>query len=658
MFLSPSNARASFIFSYTTMIGLAGQSSRWKTAMERELTLASQKASQATAWQAASAEDKAASEALAEESRVEQDKATYLQEKAERLAVKAKSGQTKAAMAKEEAEGLSVEAAGMEAESDALLVEAGADETIVEKDTVRGTKEAVLAADDAGATEADEAATAACQLIPVLDVVCDVVGGVAAVGLESQSVRYAAMAAENFAAAAAVQVEVDSATAEATELQTKATQEAEEAEALESEATALETQAEEELAQAQADEADAEKNLAHSVLDEASAGEEDAKAAAEEDATASAWDESVQHGASACGNALIMSVISAFAILFWSLRIAGSALLPCITSGKVWVAGFSSGHSNRFVPAAVHNLSHICNHIGFFVIFFGVWGAPILRLRHLSIKSMGGVLLGFAASASAAQSLLMHALPKGGQHEGSLQARISTICHEFTRRMLVLCPLTVFEILLLWVNAGTELFVPSVVHLAQSWYLFVVLAATVTAHHACFTWHTCSGGKGAEKEGSPRLDFDGGDNHPLEDSLLLEISPQKTCANYGSDENSIELNDGTNDDEWDEIRSSETHSKMLLLHAASCIPDEPRVLCREQRFHEMVMDDCKSVRLLLFFELLMASVTIAFFRQSSPMVLALWPASKVPLLAAWSHWKLVVLASTVAAMSLLICACW
>jgi hypothetical protein len=489
--------------------------------------------------------------------------------------------------------------------------------------------------------------------------VCDVVGGVAAVGLESQSVRYGAMAAEKFAAAAAAQVEADSATAEAIDLKAKAAQEADEAEALESEAKKLEAQAEEKLAQAEADEAAAQENLAKSALDEALAGEEDAKATAEEDASASTWNESVRHGACACGKAMIVSVASAFAILFWAVRITGSAVLPCITAlCRVSVSVISRGHPSRFISAGAQSFSHIWHHFTFFVVFFGVWGAAILQLPQLSIKSMGGVLLGFSASSSAAQSLLMHVVPKVCQHEGSQQVLLLTIFHELSRRMLVLWPLAIFEILLVWVNAGKQLFVPSVVHLAQSRWIPVVLAATVATHHACFTWHSRSGGNGTENEGSsPGLDVGGGGSRHSEDTLLCKISLQKTCVNYGSGGTSLESNAETTDDEWKEISRSE-HLNEPLLHAASHISDEPRVPCREKWFHQTVIDDCKSVRLLLVFELLMASVTIAFFRQSTPMLLTLWPASKEFLLAEWPHWHLAVLMSTAAAVLVLTCACW
>ena len=659
--LLPSNT---VLLSYSTMMGLAAQSSRWKHAMEEDLAKLAKSTAEAAAWQEAAGSDQVASEALTETSVAEQADGALLESEGEALITKGTADQAKAVAAEEEADGLVEVAAEAHGESVAMVAEAASEEALAEEDVAKATSDAALAAENTATAEADEAGTAICQFIPLIDVVCDVVGGVAAVGLETSSVRSAAMAAEEYAAAAVLQAKVESATTEATELEASAVEEGEEAGVLKSKAAALEIQADEELAEGEADEAAATEALDKSVLDKEAAEEEQAKAATEEEESTNAWSQSVHHGANACGKAIMLSLASGIALVFWILRIAGSVVAPVMKSGVgfLWTSlvmsspeeanlkttTISSISSRSATTEILHTASHILQHGLFLVAFFGVWGDALLQLRNLSaIPATGGIVLGFSFSLAATQSFIMHAAPKAFQHGGSFGSSVWVAFREFSRGVIVLSPLVVMEILLVWVNLGSWVFVPSMVQGARRWWLWLVLALGIVVHHVYFTF---TPSRSTEMDDQQRRNDEAR-------SLLIPTSEEKDgFTDYGTRDVDADTDTeffDAEEDEWISIEAGEDTFHMAL----STPQDEIVFESGDKWFYTLVLEDASRIRLVLVFEFLMASIMLALLRQSTPALQELWPASKTILMAANPHWHLLVAVSGVAALVVLICAC-
>ena len=674
LFDSPSLTTAKLpahLVSYTTMMGLAAQSSRWKHAMEAELAQVAKLSAQAAAWQEAALDDKAASDALTKTSLAEQEQAELLQEEGDSLLEKGEADEARATTTEEEADGLTVEASETEVEASALFAEVGVEEAEVVEDTTKATKNAALAAEDGTAAEADEAATAVCQFIPLVDVVCDVVGGIAAVGLETATVRSAALAAEEYGAAAAAQVKSNSLRAEASDLQATAIEEEEEAAALHGKAAEFEAQASEKIEEGEADKAAAEEELEKSAADKEVAAEEETKSVAEEEFSAEAWSESVQHGAQACANAIMMSAVSVIALLFWATRIAGSAILPIVRSFLIalWNLLLPGGTPGRgtctlvfLTSEVIPTISHVFHHGFFFVVCFGLYGETLLQLRNFgSVQAMGGIILGFAAGVASAQIILLHAIPRANRHQGSFQSSLWAGLYETLRWSISLCPLVVMEILLLWVNAGTKVFSQNVVRWAQSWWLWVILPVTLIAHY-CLLCRLKRGSVETEAAGSTENHVES-DNELVDDEsrqrLLTQTGLSDTFAHYGSrDTYQVEEPEA---EHWEPIEARDDfESTEHLLSGSSCDSQAQLTTSKqhqEKGFLALVFEDIARLRLVLVFEVLMASIMLALLRQSAPMLRNLWPASKAVLLSAHPHWHWIIPMAAVMVIAVLGLAC-
>lgn len=656
------DARMVHFFSYTTMMGLAAQSSRWKASMEKELTLLTEKSAESTALQEAAAEDQAAAEELTQKSLAEREGSTTLQGESDALHAKAEADEAKSAAAEEEADGLATDEAEKEAQSVGLLADASAKEALATDLEAEGVANAAIAAKDEAEADADEATVAACQLLPIIDVACDVVGGAAAVALQTQSVRLAAEAAESFTAAAAAQAEADSAAAEGAEMQAAAVEEGEQIAVLKSEVAALQSQAAEEVETAEADETAAKELGLESESDAEAAGEEETKALTDEDASAKSWMESVQHGTNACGSALMMTVASGVSVLFWAFRIGGSVVVPMVSStcgyftnvvccpGTAKVATTSTTKLDFLLGS-----SYLFHHAMLFVLSFGVWGAALLRLRSMaSVKAMGGTVLGFSATVAGSQSVALHCAPRLLQHDGTCLSHVWVGSCELIRRMIIIFPLVIMETLLVWVDAGRWVFVPQVVQIAQSYFLWGLVAASLAIHCACAARGRKCGREDvvrSDKGGDEAFDPSTGMVAPLIKVDALESGYGSLDVTVGEGESSVE--EWEDADDWEPVEPEPEDAPLVS-------SDEDRLIDlkrKEQSFLQILLEDFRRFRLRLVFELLMASIILSFLLQSIPLLQKLWPASKAILLTAHPDWRLLSCLSVAAAVILLLCAC-
>jgi hypothetical protein len=626
---------SSSILPYTTALSLAAQSVRYEQSMQSNLWNMADQATQATALH----QKAAYSEALADESSTlaakNKKEGEALELEGEELLTKGEADEALAATYHSMADEMGVMTAEEEATATSEFGVASGEEVLVEQDTAEATAEAAIAARDGIEANADASVAGACQLVPLLDIVCDIIGGVAAVGLETAAAEQAAAAAADYTAAAAVQIEEESQVADATAGHAQAGSDRETATESQATASELEAKSQEELVEGKEEEAAGDKKLEQIVAEQEASEEEQAEADGEEEASAASWKKSLAYGASAYWDATMGGLVSIFALGFFGVRLFISFVVPGLKSLCVHVAPkmIKREPLTSFWGRAV---SHVSHHVLIFGLVAGLFGNMFLVINQVAIRSRGGILLEFGAAAAFLQSLLLHSIPSAmlvTPGEQSLwRVRLQTGVSMFLRRLLFLWPLFVLEILLLQVNFGSFVFSDSVIAFLQQWTLWGLFAVTILVHYIFIEgpeWK-CNAVETIAEQGS-------GDN---EDTGLLrdENTTNDLESRYGSASPSKVFVEASVDADADielDVRQS--------------------TASEERPCWELLWIDLQ--RLKLPFELLVATSMFALLQQSIPNLKSLWPASKTIILAAHPHWYLALLgtAAVVSILTLVLC---
>jgi flagellar motor protein MotB len=623
---------SSSILPYTTVLSLATQSARYEQSMQSNLWKMADQATQATALQ----QKAAYSETLADESstlaaeNLKEGEALELQ--GEELLTKGEADAALAATDQSMAEELGVKAAVEEATAVSELGVAAGEEVLVEQDVVEATAEAAIAARDGFEADADQIVVGACQVVPILDFVCDIIGGVAAMGLETAAAEQAAAAAADYTAAVAVQIEEESQVAEATEVQAQSGSDGEVAAESQATASELEAKSQEELVQGKEEEATGDEKLEQSAAEQEASEEEQAEAVGEEEASAASWKKSLAFGASACWDAMMGGLVSLIALGFFGVRLLISFAAPGLKSVYVHVAPkIMKREQLSFFPAKT--VSHVFHHVLIFGLVAGLFGNMFLVINQVAIRSRGGIFLEFGATAAFLQSLLLHSIPSvmlvPPKGQGLWYARLVTGVSMFLRCQLFLWPLFVLEILLLQVNFGSYVFSASVITFLQQWILWGLFAVTIMVHYVIIEgpeWKCNAAETIAEQ--------DRGDSE-VTGLLRDENTTSDVESRYGS--------------------ASPSKEGVETSVDADINIDVRRVTVSEERpFWELLWKDLQ--RLKFPFELLVATSMFALLQQSIPNLKDLWPASKTIILAAHPHWYLALLGTAVVSiLTLVVC---
>lgn len=628
--------------SYGTVLGLAGAGTKWKRSMEQNAQQLAKQSAQAIAWQeSATADETTADEVQAAAVADEEESAALLSE-GEALEAKGHADEAKALTEIEEADAMAVQASEVEAQAEELFAEAGAAEITAAEESAMATATAALAAEHNAIAETDEVATAACNAIPVLDVICDVVGGLAAAALESQSVREAAAAVEEFAASATAHAEAETLVGEGTELVAVSAAEKEESSVLSGQAAELQAQASEELADAKAEEAAAEERMAKGTAEEEEAVELQAKAAGEENESTNAWRKAEEYGALTLRDGIVSVALGFAALMFFGLRIVASWICPAVQ----WVAcstirllfrrqdedPLTDRLGNPTSTNVLWNVSHCFHHLGFSVVALGWYGTMVTSLPLLSIRTVGGVFLCFAITVAVMHSLLF-CISKACGHYRESHERLWALwigCRELMRRILFILPLVLLELLFLWINFGR----PSeyVIILSQNIIVRAVIGMSVLLHICYFVLSSPETASQREKIQEATSDV----IDPAACRLLLEKNhgDVPTTVVYGTNEPMSHVDDDDSLCDASEV----LEMQQLLVSEFEMSPSElaptpstDATIEKQTHFHIQVWNDWKL--LLLPFELVMVSVMFALVRQSVPTMVKLWPSSKALLIA-------------------------
>lgn len=334
-----------------------------------------------------------------------------------------------------EAEALQVSAADDEEGSKALGIKAGEEQTSAEMAAVQAAAdEAAADEEDAVAGEAtvaaarfeseelsDGAAVVVCEFLPLLDVVCDVVGGIAEVSLATAAAAEVAQAVAATSAAVAARDNERIAVTKAAESEAGAASDGEAA-------VVLESKAELEEADALADHEEAERDEVESIAlhskseeEEVLANEKRVNAETEEVGADASLQNAVQHGLFAAQQAILSSAtgvlaLSYFAIKFLIRAVGGSTRLVA-TAFASCDRSNSSRRRNWLQSKFLRDMSYTVVHLLVFV------STLALALSHpevahvldgsalCTIRSKGGWLLIFGLTAATAHCSMLHVMP-------------------------------------------------------------------------------------------------------------------------------------------------------------------------------------------------------------------------------------------------------
>ena len=317
----------------------------------------------------------------------------------------------------------------------ALEAKVASEEALYESEFEKASTEGSAATSSAVKVESDGAGTALCEIIPFLDIICDFVGGIAAVGFESNAAKLSAQSAIDYTSAATTKAQEDADVAALDTLRTEIGEDS-------GIATGYTTKAKEEEIKSQKEEAQAEEELKEAAEKEAESKEEQieseeevAKANEEEAEAEEEMDKSLIDGLKALKDAVLSGIFSTLVVLFFSIRILIAVIIP----GAASVIGFipytmslptaqygavasSSALSRTNVYYAFMNnfwlalprreTSYFVLHCGVFISTMSIWFcSKFQKLDDFDIRSKGGIVIAFAAVASCVQGFLLHSIP-------------------------------------------------------------------------------------------------------------------------------------------------------------------------------------------------------------------------------------------------------
>mmetsp|Transcript_62829 Transcript_62829/g.152971 ORF Transcript_62829/g.152971 Transcript_62829/m.152971 type:complete len:631 (-) Transcript_62829:152-2044(-) len=452
---------ASRIISYVSILGLSSQSGRFngatKTHLEQMATLMEESAS----LQLAATEADAIASEKTEDAASLKVEADELRTEAAELRAKAKADATTAEAAQIEADATETDIAAEQGEAAAHAAVAATDETIGDANLADGTADAAEAARIEASAHGEEIGIAMCELIPLVDLLCDTVGGVSAVAMEAGAAAEAAKSSGELLAAAAAKAEEERESAHAAELEAKATEDELLATKLEQDAEMESEKAEEEQTAAVEKEVTANDLLEEATVDEDAAAEETATAETDEAESTNLSGQLVRHGVLACWNAILAGVCGIISFGYFFFKIITNFVIP---SARQSVTGLkkiatdkepaTSNTSDNWRRSLQRDASYCIQHCAIFVVVAFFYHHLLENLESNSLRARGGILLCFAVSAALVQTFSLHIIPNSVARAETIGV---SILH-FIRRMLVLPCLFLMEIMILWVVAGSDVF--------------------------------------------------------------------------------------------------------------------------------------------------------------------------------------------------------
>ena len=470
---------AARIVSYWSFMGLSIQTSRWERAMVKNLVEMGEALSKSAALHASAVEEESVAAETEARAGTEKAQAAKLQEEAVALKGEAEANLNIAASDEAKAEELETEIAALEVDIAAHGAAAAADETLAEEESGQAVLDAAEAARIESLARGEEIGVAFCELVPILDVACDIVGGVATVSLESGAAAEAVKAAGELAVASAAQIEEESEFAQsAVSEENIATDQSLES-GVQADAAQKSELAKEEQLESEEKETEADALFEKSETDETLAEQEESSAAVEDADAEREAAVAVERGVAAAWNAALASVCGLLALLFFATRVVMGVIIPGTIRLCDMLSTRTSTHSRSFGGAFVRRTwSYIFQHCLIFLVTGLSFQSLFVNLTSVSLKARGGILLSFACVAAFVHSIVLDIFPRA-------ISRIDTSCQlvsHFIRRITVLPFLYTIEALIFWVLSGSSFFGQHVFHGTILILFWMALALSLLGH--------------------------------------------------------------------------------------------------------------------------------------------------------------------------------
>jgi hypothetical protein len=287
---------------------------------QRHLLLVNKAAAVSVAEHAKSGKEQGTAREFDAQSALHKEESVQLDEQA--AALRARADEHAAAASALEGEADQVEESVVELQSEAAeqLSVAAVEEGVANRATALGIEQSEAALSKGMRAHAEEVGIALCQAAPGLDVLCDVLGGVTAVGLEAAAAVQSTEAVVDFAAAATAKESEEAELASAAELEAQAVAEQAAVATEHEEASALTEKAAAERADADVNQARADELMEQSAAEEEKAAAATEQSLQDEEMAASAEQQAAQHGVLAIGYAILQSAMAGVTIVYVGAR--------------------------------------------------------------------------------------------------------------------------------------------------------------------------------------------------------------------------------------------------------------------------------------------------------------------------------------------------
>lgn len=435
-------------------MSLATQSGRFQNSMQYHVAEMTKLASDAALLQASALAD--TTEANEEFSKATADKSESQVWRERASAKEAEAEALKASAVKDEegAKSLNIKAGEEQVVADAAGVRAAADELVADEDeSVAGEASASAARFEAEELN-DGAAVVLCEFIPFVDVVCDVLGGVAEVSLATAATAEVAEAVAATSAAVAARNDESVAAKEVAESNIAATVDGEAAASLETTAEAEETESLADQEEATRDETEAQALQVEAKEAGAMAADEEMKAEAEEVDAGASLLKSAEHGLWAAQKAILSSAMGLLALSYFGVKLVARAfgfLTSMTAPATTNINQTRSCAPSRCLPQRFPQfMSYTTLHV---LIFVSTTVSLLkhIRLHHIvdgspdyTTQSKGGLLLIFGFVAATVQCCTLHILPD--------TLRSFYPVWEWIELFWFLLPLFIMEALIVFIN--------------------------------------------------------------------------------------------------------------------------------------------------------------------------------------------------------------
>jgi hypothetical protein len=341
-----------------------------------------------------------------------------------------------AAVLEGEADVLEVLAADDKEGSTALNIKAREQHIAAESDTVRAAadeegahaedavaEDAVVAAARYEAEEVnDGAAVVVCEFLPLLDVVCDVVGGIAEVSLATVAEAEVAEAVAATSAAVAAREDERVAVANAAEAESLATSDGEAAVVLNAKATLAEEDAISDHQEAERDEVESIALHVEAQEQEALANEMQMNSEEEEVSADASLEKAAQHGLLAAQQAILSSAAGLCALSYFGVKcltraVSGLATFVSTNTSETLDESKASWYSSCLPPHFWCDMSYTIVHV---LVFLSTTGLALSHHEAVCLldrscafdtRSLGGLLLIFVLIGATVHCSVLHVLP-------------------------------------------------------------------------------------------------------------------------------------------------------------------------------------------------------------------------------------------------------